>query len=96
MKFYDFQGSEYDAVIWAKDIDDALRKYKEDICDEGLIECHVIDIDGLQKYMVENFKKCTSIEDDDNEMSNGAIKEVLYNIITSDATQVILLDTSLS
>lgn len=93
MRFYDFDGSEYKATIWANDKEEAIRIYKEKICSGCKICCKLIDIDTLQKIFFEQMTKL--IPSDDIGIAHCVVKETLYEVITSHKAQVFLIDSCL-
>ena len=89
MKFYHFEEArfDYDAIIWAENKQEALKKYREDVCDVIPREHYrprKIDVDIVFQMMVDIER------DDDREVrAHGEIGE-LYKIITSKEPIVVL------
>lgn len=97
MRFYDFDGSEYTALIWAKDKEDAIKKYNVEVCDDCKVICAESDIDIVRGCMIKNITKQLQnyCEDAAKELATGAADKYLLNIISSGYTQVVLLDANL-
>lgn len=95
MKFYDFTGSSYSAVIYANNEAAAIKKYKKEISDDEKIICKLIDIDKLRMKIFKEQKKLLENGGMEKETLDLQIKEELYKTISKPIPQVFLIDKDL-
>lgn len=95
MKFYDFTGSPYSAVIYANNEADAIKEYKKEICDDDEIICKLIDLDKLRMKIFKEQKNLLENGSTKKETLDMQIKEAIYQTILNPTTQVFLIDKDL-
>ena len=86
MKFYRLENCDYPAVVWAKDKEQAIEKYSEEVCEinnEYVYDISEIDVDDVLKYIL----KMGDGGDDDIKMFGQAAR--LVNIIRQDEAFVV-------
>ena len=87
MKFYEVKDeySDYPAVIWAKDEEEAKSKYIEDIADESFPTAPEIPLDEVYTMILSEFVKTQEVD-----LAPYGVMQYLKDIITSTAPCVVL------